>query len=170
MEVMLKYIDTNFEHYVLAGDFNSKHRHFGCKTNNTSGEILFHFLECSRAILLNDKHYTFYKNYNCYKEILDLIVCSNSMFSSIKNFQVQYDHGHSSDHFPVSIDCMNNYTKVKEVNEPETVFENFDYGKANWIKFRSFLDSSDYSKILESNDVNQINDFITSTLLEAANP
>jgi hypothetical protein len=62
---VFEYIEKHFENYIICGDFNAKHKSFGCRVNNKNGIILREFLFDSRSILLNKKNqYTFFKNNN----------------------------------------------------------------------------------------------------------
>ena len=88
---MLDFVNSNFKNYILCGDLNSKNIVFGCKETNKNGEILYDFLVNSRAIVLNNKEPTFFRDYVNYTEILDLFICSNSLFNSINDFRVCYD-------------------------------------------------------------------------------
>ncbi len=63
---------------------NSKHKSFGCKINNTNGNNLNEFLSNSSSIILNNKlEFTYYRECNNYKEILDLIISSSNLFHNV---------------------------------------------------------------------------------------
>ena len=48
----------------------------------------------SNSIILNNKEeYTFCRDYNGYKELLDLIICSSNLYSYVKNMSRDYDAG-----------------------------------------------------------------------------
>ena len=83
---MLEFVNIEYKNYIICGDLNSKNISFGCKESNKNGEILYDFLVSSRAIILNNKEPTFFRDYANYTEILDLFICSSSMFKTIKSF------------------------------------------------------------------------------------
>jgi hypothetical protein len=164
------YIEKNFENYIICGDFNAKHPSFGCKINNTNGNILNDFLNESNAIILNDKNqFTFFRNHNDYKEILDICICSNNLFSKIEKCFVDYDSDLYSDHLPVRIKFLNyeinkNTQDIQETQE----IKHLNYAKANWNLFKEELDKINASKILLNKNPDEINDFFINSILQAA--
>jgi hypothetical protein len=63
----------------------------------------------------------------------------------------------------------NNHNNEKHNKEDNVSAENnFDFKKANWNKFRMFLDQVNLDVILKNNDVNVVNEFIINNILNAA--
>jgi hypothetical protein len=164
---MLNYLDEKFENYIICGDFNSKNTSFGCKVNNKNGTKLEEFILNSKALILNNKvDPTYYRTYNNYQEILDLFICSNSLFRLIDNFKVLNHKDLGSDHFPIKIEMRkdNVPSKIKkDYNTPK-----FDYAKANWGKFKEYLNNKNLTEILNSKNVDEINEFVIQNMIEAA--
>ena len=71
---MLDFINKNYKNYIICGDLNAKAIEFGCVNSNKNGEILCDFVINSRAVILNDKEPTFFRNYAGYSEILVVVV------------------------------------------------------------------------------------------------
>lgn len=79
-----------------------------------------------------------------------------------------YDLPIDSDHYPIQLNLKLN----KEQNDINTNTSSndtqFDYGKANWNKFKKYLEQVDCNDILNSNDINVINNFVVEKLKVAA--
>lgn len=116
INVLVKIINEN-KNYILCGDLNSKSISFGCHTNNNNGEQLFKLIAESNIMMLNNKEYTFHRPWQNYKEILDLILVSPSIFNRKTHFEIDYTEGLRSDHFPViSAFNINNKSNDKTNN------------------------------------------------------
>ena len=64
MEIF-EFIEKNYEHYIICGDLNSKHKSFGCKINNINGNDLNEFLSKSNSVLLNNTYeFTYFREFN----------------------------------------------------------------------------------------------------------
>ena len=163
---LLEFININFKNFIICGDLNSKSIDFGCKESNNNGKILTDFLLNSRAIVLNNHEPTFFRDYTNYTEILDLFICSNSLYKTVTNFEVCVNVNLFSDHYPIKIQIKRDNKKKKmEMNNRTSML---DYSKANWIKFKNYLESIDLNLVLKSYDVNEINDFIVTHVQKAA--
>jgi exonuclease III len=168
---MFEFIDRNFENYIICGDFNSKHKSFGCKINNLNGIALNEFINNSNSIILNKKHeFTFHKEQNGYKELLDLMICSSNLYSEIFDCFVNYDSILYSDHLPINLIFKKNsrssyYKKIKDQSNDR---HRFNYNRANWNKYKSELEIINVENILKSNNTNEINEFCISSILSAA--
>ena len=64
---------------VLVGDFNAKHKTFGCINSNISGRALKKFTQEYSFLILNSKSHTFYHRSYPYSDILDLVFASKSI-------------------------------------------------------------------------------------------
>lgn len=149
-------------------DLNAKHTSFGSKSNNKSGSILERFLKESRAIILkNTTGHTFFREYNNYKEILDLGIFSSSLFNAFENFLVDYEATVKSDHYPIKIQFKKTHAlKLDEDNERPLCY---NFGKANWKKLNKFLNELNLGEIKNSTEVKKINEYIIQSITRAAN-
>jgi hypothetical protein len=74
----------------------------------------------------------------------------------------------TSDHFPIVLELNNGKMTIKDVvKQNNDSYDAFNYNKANWVLYKSHLPKSAPAEIL--NDVEQLNEFVTSNLLNAAN-
>ncbi len=54
---------------------------------NKNGSILNEIINSSNAVILNKKdEFTYYRKRSGYKEILDLVICSSSLYSCINDY------------------------------------------------------------------------------------
>ena len=109
---LLEFININFKNFIICGDLNSKSIDFGCKESNNNGKILTDFLLNSRAIVLNNHEPTFFRDYTNYTEILDLFICSNSLYKTVTNFEVCVNVNLFSDHYPIKIQIKRDNKKM----------------------------------------------------------
>ena len=86
---------------VLVGDFNAKHKTFGCINSNISGRALKKFTQEYSFLILNSKSPTFYHRSHPYSEILDLVFASKSILDAVLSCEVGPDV--NSDHLPVTL-------------------------------------------------------------------
>ena len=108
---------------------------------------------------------TFFRDNANYTEILDLFICSNSIYKSVVKFEVCINVDLFSDHYPIKIQLKNGNKQEKIINQIKTL----DYSKANWIKFKNQLEQIDINEILKSTDVDEINEFIVTNIIKTAN-
>ena len=85
---------------IFLGDFNSKHKMFGCAKQNQSGPILKGIVKKLNLYYLNNKEHTHWDNYGT-TDILDMAFISPSLQSQDFYFAVGDDVG--SDHLPIEI-------------------------------------------------------------------
>ena len=105
------------------GDYNSKHKFFGCKKYNKEGDILFNILEELNLIVTNDGTPTHYTNTS--SDILDLCIVSRSIATKVDTCTVGLDVG--SDHMPVHL--VINSSKIVRQNQRETLHHEKQTGK-----------------------------------------
>ena len=164
---MFEHIEKNFKNYIISGDLNSKNKSFGCKINNENGIKINNFLAEYNTILLNTSEPTFHRDYNEYNEILDLMFCSNSIYTAIENFKVCYDLNLYSDHYPIMINFKNNKNVSNDhLNE---INSTLDFSRANWHNFKQILEAIDINNALLLEDPNKINEFIVNNIHDAIN-
>ena len=154
---------------ILVGDLNSKALSIGCKSENQNGQILEEILTNSDLIVVNDKFSpTYFSRSNSdYSEILDLILCSSSMYQLASNFEVLEDYTMGSDHAPIA--CNINLKKCINPNlsskEPR-----YNFSKADWSKYKEILNGgvSELESPSVSLDVNSLNDKLCELMRQAA--
>jgi exonuclease III len=163
---VFEYIEENYKNYILCGDFNAKHIEFGCKINNKNGIIVNDFINSSNAVMLNKKdEFTYFREKNNYKEILDIFICSSNLYSNIRECVVDYDSELQSDHIPVRL-LLNENNNIE--NEDKCNEKHLNYSKANWQLFKEQLELIDTSAILKSQNANEINEFLVASMKQAA--
>ena len=127
--------------------------------SNENGKILEQILDSPRFLLVNDDTPTFSLNYRDYSSCLDLFIISNNLGSFLNSFTVS-DDDLTSDHFPIQLELS-----FKFVNSSKFEGNRPNYGKADWGKFKGILEFSNIN--FESENINEINKLITSTILNA---
>ena len=86
--------------------------------------------------------FTYIREKSNYKEILDIFICSSSLYTSISECSVDYESGLHSDHIPVKLK-MNNLNELEKIEN--SIEEHLNYSKANWCSFKEQLDLIDTS-------------------------
>jgi len=154
--------------FLVNGDLNAKTRDIGCTSTNNNGVILEHILREHDCLTINDNVHTHNSFSGTSSDILDFVVCSASTFDSITKFQVLNEHDMTSDHFPIVLELNNGKMNINDVvKQNNDSYDPFNLNKANWVLFKSHLPKNTPTEIL--NDVEQLNDFVMSSLLNAAN-
>ena len=77
-------LNESKQNYIVCGDLNAKTKSVGCHSSNESGKILDETFLSYNVESLNDNDYTpTYYSYSDtkYSEILDLFICSSSIWS-----------------------------------------------------------------------------------------
>jgi hypothetical protein len=161
-KTVFEFIEKNYKNYIICGDFNSKHVDFGCKVTNKNGSILNEIINSSNAVILNKKdEFTYYRERSGYKEILDLVICSSSLYSCINGCYVDYDLELQSDHIPVKL----NFKNLTAVESEELCDDkHINYAKANWKLFKEELDLIDTREIMKNKNANEINNFFVESI------
>lgn len=109
---------------VLGGDFNSRHRLWGCNRANVWGSLLYNFsLSRGLSVHFPNEHSYVPASARYQSSTLDLFVSNNCQLLS--NTIAINDLG--SDHLPVQTILHSNYTKVKKFF--------YDIKNANWTVF-----------------------------------
>ena len=143
--------------YILVGDFNGHNTFWGCKDNNSRGDIIENFIANNNLCLMNDKSYTYLHPATGHLSSLDLSLCHPSLLLDF-DWSVYADQC-GSDHFPVIIESVNNST-----NDHNTKWK---LSKANWELYYSLCEEG--LKIDKfDNSLDPLDDF-TSSLLDIAN-
>ena len=142
---------------VLVGDFNAKHKTFGCINSNNSGRALKKFTQEYSFLILNSKSHTFYHRSYPYSDILDLVFDSKSILDSVLSCEVGPDV--NSDHLPVTLKL-----DLRPKRQTLVKCKCLNYARADWHAFMHTLeqqadhfDPSNPAEIeWEAYDINQI--------------
>ena len=142
--------------YILVGDFNGHSILWGCKENNSRGDIIDNFITNNNLCLMNDKSYTYLHPATGKFSSLDLSICLPSVLLDF-DWTVSEDQ-YGSDHFPVIIESVNNST-----NDPNAEWK---LNKANWELYHSLCaESLKIDKF--DNSLDPLDDF--TSLLDVTN-
>lgn len=124
----LRRLFSDREPYILCGDLNSRHRNWGCRRANCYGNILTEFTTFFPITVLSTDDPTYVPASNrSSPSTLDLILTNVPNFIS-HPFVVDEL---SSDHLPIKFDLDFTPTRIGRAD--------FDYSRANWLGFKSFL-------------------------------
>lgn len=113
---------------ILSGDFNARHSHWNCSSTNRSGTMLFNYLHDTDTDIHFPNSHTHYPFNNMSPSTLD--------FALVKGFTpisgMHCIQALSSDHLPVFFALEGDVEVIPEIF--------FDYGRADWKGFRSFIE------------------------------
>ncbi|RMZ94334.1 RNA-directed DNA polymerase from mobile element jockey-like, partial [Brachionus plicatilis] len=156
---IFEFINQNYEHFIIAGDLNSRTSVIDSNTNE-NGKILENILENPSFLLINSNTPTFTIPNRGYTSVLDLIITSSNLGPYINDFSVLEDDL-GSDHFPILLSLDLELYKTSYYNQPK-----FNFGRANWDFFKKILETSCvYPKI---DNINLLNQVITTSIQKAA--
>lgn len=85
--------------FFIIGDFNAHHMSWGCRNNDSRGNILNSFIDTQNWVCLNDHSVTTFAPFGQEGNVLDLVFAS-PLISSSCSFSV-YNDLLSSNHFPL---------------------------------------------------------------------
>jgi len=171
-----KLLPTEFFHdleskkrtFILVGDLNSKTEVIGCKSNDRNGAILDQIQTDTSMVIHNNLTPTYNKFNSDYFELLDLVLSSENIANKINDFEVMYDQDMGSDHFQVLFQV--NIKRLKPLNLDNSNAR-FNFNKADWDLYRFHLESIAKAtplSFIESLSIDNLNDFITENIKEAA--
>ena len=115
---------------IFLGDFNSKHRQFGCVKPNKSGQTLVDIAKDLKLFYVNQlcpNRHTREDPFHGTSDTLDMAFISPGLSSRDLSFSVADDHT-GSDHFPIQI-SLDNYKPLKRntpLIEPRYRFDKTD--------------------------------------------
>ena len=110
---------------IFLGDFNSKHRQFGCVKANKSGQTLVNIakeLKLFYVNRLNPNRHTRNDPAHGTSDILDMAFLSPGLSSRDISFSIADDHM-GSDHFPIQISLDKPLKRNTPLTEPRYRFE-----------------------------------------------
>lgn len=131
--------------FILSGDFNAHHNHWGSKKDDSRGKIIESIINDRNLIILNDGSPTFIHSGNLNgnstaPSCIDLTLCSAEIADKLNWMVVDDQHG--SDHFPITIgtDQHNKRNRIARWN----------IEKADWYKYEEeieklILPTTDYT-------------------------
>ena len=102
---LLRVINALSKQVIFLGDFNSKHKQFGCVKPNKSGQTLLNIAKDLILFYVNQlgpKRHTRDDPVHATSDILDMAFISPGLSSQDISFSVADDHM-GSDHFPIQI-------------------------------------------------------------------
>lgn len=115
----------------LAGDFNSKHATWNCRTNNRNGNIIFKYANTHNVNLGIPETHTHYPyQANALPSTIDFAIYKNLHLDSINSI-----NDLDSDHNPIITQLLGT------VKPPGNHIKLKNYEQANWDKFKSIINS-----------------------------
>jgi hypothetical protein len=122
--------------FLLLGDFNAHHPLWGSSTPNSRGNDTHKFIVDNNLALLNTGPPTFISCQG-YATHIDLSLCSQSLLTEWTWSRI--DDLHSSDHFPLLLECDRNPPR-NHTRRPRCV-----ESRADWAGFQNELDLTEIS-------------------------
>jgi exonuclease III/phage gp16-like protein len=161
-EVVFKTLSNANFNYIVCGDLSSKTHSIGCLNDeNEYGKNLEQILVNYNGQVINKVEPTYFQSGTLYKEMLDLIICSPLLASTLSSFRVLKDSVlQVVDHEPV--EAVFDLAPQRHADTP--IVNKFDYNRANWVKFKTILQNLS----MDENTVNGLNKKITNEILVAA--
>ena len=144
-------ICQTFKHFIITGDLNAKSKSWFSKKENPKGIWLDRFANERNIHIVNNRKPTYIRS----KSIIDLTICSNSLFKHFVKFRVL--NNKISDHQPT----LSSFTKLNIKKNKLTL------NKINFELFYNTMDSSNLnlSQLINQEDIelaaNSIKDQIT---------
>ena len=110
---------------IFLGDFNSKHKQFGCVKPNKSGQTLVNIAKDLKLFYVNQlepNRHTREDPVHCTSDILDMAFITPGLSSRDISFSVADDHM-GSDHFPIQISLDKPLKRNTPLTEPRYRFD-----------------------------------------------
>ena len=115
--------------YILLGDFNAHSSLWGATTENDRGDKMEEFILDNDLILFNNKTHTYFSNTYGTTSLVDLTICSPSIYLDFDCHV--FDNRHGSDHYPIQLTY--NSTDITETDR----LPQWNFKKADWPRFRN---------------------------------
>jgi exonuclease III len=166
---LLKYVDDNFDNYLILGDIN-------CKTSpwdidqNPNGIELAKILSTTRAQILNELDMpTFYRTINniTYTSTLDLAIGAGDFIDAFRDSKIlktSYVDVYQKSYYHVPV--IFNFELAKATKKRVSNKNSLLYFKANWEKFKDSI-TTNISNVREDEKINMFYD-ITANIITAA--
>ena len=113
---------------IFLGDFNSKHKQFGCVNPNKSGQTLVNIAKDLKLFYVNQlcpNRHTHEDPFHGTSDILDMAFISPGLSSRDISFSTADDHM-GSDHFPIQISLDKPLKRNTPLTEPRYRFDKTD--------------------------------------------
>lgn len=131
------------ERVVACGDFNAKNRAWSCNTTNTAGRTLLGYTDDNGITVHAPAQPTYVPMNNTDREsILDIVIAKNVPVSNI-----EVHNELSSDHLPVMFKIK--YPISAEDKDNKVLYQ---YAKARWNSYRTFINRSTHMKRTFTNE------------------
>ena len=128
-ELLIDLVNQLPKPFIILGDFNSHSTDWGCRTSNTRGHIMTSFTEQHNLVVLNSGDSTHFSMSHQTFSAIALTLCTPDI-AHLFDWKVFKDPC-GSDHFPIT---LNSYVSDKTPRRFK-----WNYNKANWEKFQSYL-------------------------------
>lgn len=149
MEEVVESLESPF---IIMGDFNAKHEFWGCRQNNRNGNFLCNYAQYRNWVLMNNDEATRIGSNDQNNSTLDLCFLSTDIALRY-NFSVLHETL-NSDHLIIKLmDVENNNSNMLMDNSLTSC--RYNTRRADWEKFETTI-----SDILESSEINNINEYI----------
>ena len=122
---LFKMINALSKQVIFLGDFNSKHKQFGCVKPNKSGQMLVKVAKDLKLFYVNQlgpNSHTREDPVNDTSDILDMAFMTPGLSSRDISFSVADDHM-GSDHFPIQISLDKPLKRNTPLNKPRYRFD-----------------------------------------------
>ena len=122
---LFRMINALSKQVIFLGDFNSKHKQFGCVKPNKSGQTLVNIandLKLLYVYQLDPNRYMLDDPFHGTSDILDMAFLSPGLSSRDISFSVADDHM-GSDHFPIQISLDKPLKRNTPLTEPRYRFD-----------------------------------------------
>lgn len=163
----LIYLTSSRKPYFLCGDLNSKHRYWNCTKANKAGQILYSEMSVRNFSVYFPPTPTYFppQTNRSLPSTID-IVLSNGL-KEVED--IHSVNALSSDHQPVLFSI-----EMKPSVRPLHNLSKRCYSKANWSKFKDYIQSNIDLRLFDNNikcpnDIDKALDFYTKCILNAEN-
>ena len=125
---LFRMINALSDQVIFLGDFNSKHRQFGCVKPNKFGQTLVNIAKDLKLFYVNQlcpNRHTCEDPFHSTSDILDMAFIFPGLSSRDLSFSVADDHM-GSDHFPIQISLDKPLKRDTPLTEPRYRFDRTD--------------------------------------------
>lgn len=135
--------------FVLAGDFNCSHSHWGSQTDNNEGKQLFNWynnsIDTHNVVLLATEEPTCVRRNS--QSFIDLFIISDTLNIKFKNTLNKLETSdYPSDHRAVTLEIFIDKPKTSEKEKRK------NWNNVNWTKFNEFIEKEITKYQLLNND------------------
>lgn len=160
-EIFMNFFSTLGNKFIVGGDFNAKHSHWGSRLTNTKGRSLLSALLEKNIQFVSTGEPTYWPtDPNKIPDLIDFLVYKGI---DKKRLKIESSLDLSSDHSPVILTV---YTTAQKCTKPVMLYNR----KTNWDIFREELNKTISTKIkLKSEeDIDNAVSYLTNSIQQAA--